>query len=257
VRRIGAYSCKMCTTPAPPKGKGKGDKGKGKGKGEKGKGKGYFQGYCSYCGKQGHTPRDCWTKQKDEASATKMDTNEVSQDSEQEDYDLGGFDIGCIDCEYKVHTHNMFEALRDTEVNAVDSTTLKGEVTIDSGAAESVWPVDLIPHIPTVPSEGSRKGVNYISASGQKIPNKGEKKVRFKTINGKKSSITFQVAQVRKPLASVARIVDKGNVVVFGPKESYIQNIKTQEKVPVERRNGTYHIDVEYLIEEEGFHRQP
>ena len=67
-----------CATPDPGKSKGKGglgpqanpSKGKGKGKGglvsqanpSKGKGKGDWKGFCSYCGKRGHTPRDCWTK---------------------------------------------------------------------------------------------------------------------------------------------------------------------------------------------------
>ena len=73
-----------CGTPDPGKSKGKGglgpqanpSKGKGKGKGGlvsqanplKGKGKGDWKGFCSYCGKRGHTPRDCWTKQRDEES---------------------------------------------------------------------------------------------------------------------------------------------------------------------------------------------
>lgn len=59
-----------CATPEPPTGKGKGNqKGKDGGKGKsKGKGKAEWTGDCSYCGQRGHSPRDCWTKQKDEAS---------------------------------------------------------------------------------------------------------------------------------------------------------------------------------------------
>ena len=60
-----------CATPAPTKGKGKdggkGGKAGGKGGGNKETGKGEWNGFCSYCGKKGHGPRDCWTKQKDEA----------------------------------------------------------------------------------------------------------------------------------------------------------------------------------------------
>ena len=61
-----------CATPAPAKGKGKdggkGGKAGGKGAGNKGKGKGEWNGFCFYCGEKGHGPRDCWTKQKDEAN---------------------------------------------------------------------------------------------------------------------------------------------------------------------------------------------
>ena len=40
---------------------------KGGGKGVKG-GKGDWNGYCGYCGKKGHGPKNCWTKEKDEAN---------------------------------------------------------------------------------------------------------------------------------------------------------------------------------------------
>ena len=58
-----------CGTPEPPKWKGKGgSKGDGKGKSiGKGKGKVEWRGFCSYCGKRGHGPGDCWTKQRDES----------------------------------------------------------------------------------------------------------------------------------------------------------------------------------------------
>ena len=46
-------------TPHP---RGKGGKAGGKGGGNKGKGKGEWNGFCSYCGKKGHGPRDSWTK---------------------------------------------------------------------------------------------------------------------------------------------------------------------------------------------------
>ena len=70
-----------------------------------------------------------------------------------------------------------------------------------------------------------------------------------KTQTGMESTITFQVANARKPLAAVSRIVAKGNRVVFGPRESYIENIASGKRVPIEEQNGTYGIDVEYIGE--------
>ena len=46
----------------------------------------------AYCGKNGHGPRDCWTKQKDEANNGKTDVGEFEED-------IGGFEIGCVDRE--------------------------------------------------------------------------------------------------------------------------------------------------------------
>ena len=60
--------------------------------GNKGKGKGEWNGFCSHCGKKGHGPRDCWTKQKDEANNGKTDVGEVEED-------IGRFEIGCVDKE--------------------------------------------------------------------------------------------------------------------------------------------------------------
>ena len=81
-----------------------------------------------------------------------------------------------------------------------------GKITVDSGAAESVWPEGLMPEIQTKPSVGSRTGVTYIAASGNRMPNLGEKKVHFKTKDGLNSSNTFQVTKAKMPLAAVSKI---------------------------------------------------
>ena len=246
-----------CATPAPPKGTskgksggGKGSKGGGKDAGSKGKGKGGdWHGFCSYCGKRGHGPRDCWTKQKDEAN-TKMDVGEVEQD-------VGGFEIGCVFKEYAyppgLRIHNRFEALggnHEQHILSVDAGCAKGKITVDSGAAESVWPEDLLPEIETRPSTGSQTGVSYIAANGSRMPNLGEKKVHFKTKDGLNSSITFQVTKVKKPLAAVSKITEKGNWVCFGPGEAYIENIASGKKTSMDLNNGTYSLDVEYFSNE-------
>ena len=85
-----------CATPAPTKGKGKdvgkGDKQEARAAATRGKAKEGGNGFCSYCGKKGHGPRDRWTKQKDDANNGKTDVEEVEED-------IGGFDIGCVDKE--------------------------------------------------------------------------------------------------------------------------------------------------------------
>ena len=70
----------------------------------------------------------------------------------------------------------------------------------------------------------------------------------------------FQVSDVRKPLAAVWRIAEKGNKVQFGPKDEdcFIQNILTGEKVGLKRKGGSYVMAVEFLkkMTEETFQRQ-
>ena len=65
---------------------------------------------------------------------------------------------------------------------------------------------------------------------------------------------------VGKPLASVSRILDKGNTVVFSRKQggSYIVNC-TGQKTPLTEEKGTFVMDVEYFEPDEsaeGFTRQ-
>ena len=66
---------------------------------------------------------------------------------------------------------------------------------------------------------------------------------------GKQMALSFQVAEVKKPLLSVSRVVEKGNEVRFGPgKEgNYIRNTKTGDKF-VLRPNGkgSYLMDVKF-----------
>ena len=58
--------------------------------------------------------------------------------------------------------------------------------------------------------------------------------------NNKKYNKGFLHADVLRPLASVSSIVDGGNIVLFGPQDSYIENRSTGQKMPMSRRNGVF-----------------
>ena len=62
------------------------------------------------------------------------------------------------------------------------------------------------------------------------------------------SGIHFNVAKVKKPLASAARVVAAGNrvVMVDEPGKSFIENVETKERIPLRVEKGTYVFDVEY-----------
>jgi hypothetical protein len=57
--------------------------------------------------------------------------------------------------------------------------------------------------------------------------------------NGSRTSMRFTVMDVRRPIASVSRMVRSGHKVVFDDL-SYIQNKTTGEKIRIFERNGVY-----------------
>ena len=144
----------------------------------------------------------------------------------------------------------------ETEKAAVRKKKMKGigrgKITIDSGAAESVMPARMLPEVPMHRSSEEKMSTRYTAANGGQLYNEGEKKVYFKNVNDSTIGMAeFQCMEVKKPLASVARIVDKGNRVVFEPNGSYIQSIETGKKIDLVRENGTYTMEVEYMAEVE------
>ena len=138
----------------------------------------------------------------------------------------------------------------------------QGKVTIDSGATESVMPKGMRDRQPLVEGEAKRMGVKYVAANGAKMDKYFEKKIRFKKEGlGGINDMLFQVTDVGKPLASISRILDKGNTVVFSRKQggSYIVNNCAGQKSPLTEEKGTFVMDVEYLEPDEtaeGFTRE-
>ena len=62
--------------------------------------------------------------------------------------------------------------------------------------------------------------------------------------------LTFQVAEVKKPLISVKRITGKGNQVCFGPgkEDNFILNVETGDKVFLRKNGrGSYLLDVTFV----------
>jgi hypothetical protein len=56
--------------------------------------------------------------------------------------------------------------------------------------------------------------------------------------------MTFNVANVAKPLAAAGKIVDAGNRVVLDAKGSYIEHIATGERMELRKEKGVYVFDV-------------
>ena len=142
---------------------------------------------------------------------------------------------------------------RPKEINVVgvsgEKKKRKGKVTVDSGAEASVWPASSVAWDNVFETEDSRKGIGFVAANGTRMENYGGTRVKFEK-DGKTKMMNFQVTDCKKPLASVAKIIERGNRVVFDEEESYILNKLTGEKIKLERERGTFVMVVEFEVDE-------
>jgi hypothetical protein len=123
-----------------------------------------------------------------------------------------------------------------------------GEITIDSAAEESVCPRAWAEAFGTKPVN---KKMRFINASGGEMGHYGERTASFRTVGEAAiMSLTFQVSDVQKPLAAVRRISEKGNRVVFGPTENYIENVSTGRRIQMVKKGGSYVVPAELVIKE-------
>jgi hypothetical protein len=146
----------------------------------------------------------------------------------------------------EVERFNRFELLRtedeeddeDTQewmVGAVEEVNEIIEVTIDSGAAKSVWPLK---------KKGvtrTKTGKNYklAAANGSVIRVEGEARLDFQRA-GTSCCMKFLDADVKKPLAAVSAMVDEGNKVVFSPDGSFVECLRTGERIELARKKGVF-----------------
>ena len=103
----------------------------------------------------------------------------------------------------------------------------------------------------------SRAGLSYRSASGEPIQNLGQTMVRFRNGEHQRCHVPFQLAAVERPLVSVARLVDAGNQVYFGPSGGYIAHLATGRKLPLVREGNSYILDMEVEEEKEASASEP
>ena len=121
-----------------------------------------------------------------------------------------------------------------------------GEITVDSAADDSCWPQDLGGAFELRPS---KRNIRLLTASGADMKHFGEKDVTFRDAeSGGVLGMTFQVTEVRKALAAVWGLVEKGNVVQLGPSEHHnsILNPATRKKIKMHRKGGSYILRVEF-----------
>ena len=86
----------------------------------------------------------------------------------------------------------------------------------------------------------SREWQQYVTADGSKIDNMGEKRISATTAEGSEVSMTFQIAQVTKPLGSVGKMCDAGNQLWFTKTGGEIWHEDTGTVTAFTREQGVY-----------------
>ena len=123
------------------------------------------------------------------------------------------------------------------------------EVTVDSGAYNTVGPPKVGTHFNLVPTEASSQGKHYRAANGSVIRNHGQRVVTGRTDEGTLVSMPIQIADVSKVLGSVREMVKSGNRVVFDEDDngnciSFLECKATQVKTAIREHNGTYKFNI-------------
>ena len=91
-----------------------------------------------------------------------------------------------------------------------------------------------------------------MSASGEMLPNKGEKVVYEQAPDGQLMGTRYQIADVHRPLLAVSELCDSGNRVLFGRAGGYIFNPQTGLCRAFPRRGGIYELDQQIINGEPG-----
>jgi hypothetical protein len=131
------------------------------------------------------------------------------------------------------------------EVNALEENK-KIKFTVDSGAAETVCQKSDAKDFRTIYG-GSESLTKYIMPNGEIVENDGGKHLKVKTAEGEKFIVRTQLTDVRKPLMSVSKVCDEGNIVVFKQNGCYIQNEKTGKKTSFSREGNVYALEMDLV----------
>ena len=115
------------------------------------------------------------------------------------------------------------------------------EITVDSGACETVMPAGICHSIGILASRQYLEGVEYEVANGETIPNLGEKRCLMMTAGSNLcKKLTFQVADAHKALLSITKVADLGFDCVLGKTGGKLVDTVTGEVVPLQRKDNLY-----------------
>ena len=213
------------------------DKGKSKGKGKfpvgKGKGKGAsatssFNGYCHRCGKYGHRVRDCFVK----VNSLEEPSQNMLANTRVMEHSLAPSSVGpSVSQRPASQLGDMTKTITDIEWLFMAEKLAVGQeykktfdfgnivlLLVDSGAFDHVCPLAFADWL-KLDADDSIKG-EVVGAGGEIRKHFGHRKIIFDLFGRGRLLVNFHVLDVRRPIISVSKIIQRGYMVVFG-KQSY------------------------------------
>ena len=157
-----------------------------------------------------------------------------------EDLDVAGDKVVC-----KLKPHCDIGQVRNEPGTWIDLG--EGEITVDSAADESCWPAG---EGGAFAVQTSKRSLALKAANGSDMKHFGEKEVTFMDPGSRAIlGMTFQVTEVRKPLAAVWRLAEKGNLIQFGPLEAqcFVHHVATGQKIPLHKKGGSYVLKASFV----------
>jgi hypothetical protein len=131
------------------------------------------------------------------------------------------------------------------------------EITVDSGACDTVVPTTLCSHISLMATAKSRSGFEYEVANGEGLLNMRERRCFMMTENSNTTKrIAFQCADVHKPLLSVSRLADQGYECTLGKIGGVLCDVDAGDLIPLHRRDNLYVMRVWIKQDDSGFARR-
>ena len=115
---------------------------------------------------------------------------------------------------------------------------------IDSGAADTVIPKDVMKHIPICETIRSKKGDGFRAANGSHIRHYGQKSIKGIGDEFQPIQMMAQVADVSTALGSVYKMLQAGNIVHFEPGRCYVQHITTGRVTPIIEKGSSFEIGI-------------
>ena len=122
---------------------------------------------------------------------------------------------------------------------------------VDSSAVDNVLPKSVCTEYPLEATSKSQSGVGFEGANGSRIKHFGQGRFRVKTSAKNNMNTTWEVADVRKPLISASRLLERGHKLV-SDETSRIQ-CKNGDTIPLERTGSFF---TARLWIPKSFHRQ-
>ena len=140
----------------------------------------------------------------------------------------------------------IYFASRKTSSAHVHITKGVGKIRINNVPVEMINPETAIDY-PTVETDASKKGVSFVSASGDPMPNHGEKVLLVQKPSGRLMSMRNTVCPCTGPLTSVAKLCDADHFVGFCSAGSFILNLRTNEVDWLTRKDDQFELELEIV----------